>query len=284
MTPKIQTDVETNQPTETWKPFILGIAGFAIIGSYAAGMLGLRSSKFAFGKDLYRAWEAHEKARGRGPENIFSNQSNAEDIHWKEKTEQARRNEQADRERRQRAEFHFRMEEAMKEHIKRSFDRAYGRRTSNHFGVDEEEIRRRIFEDILKKAQEYMKKEAYRTNQSRNSDFQSFDAWFRSFEGNRFQGYTRGYFYEKAKQQQQQQNEPQKNETSSVHASECYKQLELPMNASLDQVKEAYRKAARTWHPDTYQGSDPQLAATRFRQVTEAYEYLTNSNRHSLRK
>jgi hypothetical protein len=101
---------------EKWKPpFILLFGAFMILGSYAAGMLGLRTSKFALGKDLYRAWEAHERIRGRRPEDVFerytretSGQSDSKGKEepfgstWQQKMEQARQKEEADRERRAR--------------------------------------------------------------------------------------------------------------------------------------------------------------------------------------
>ncbi|GJQ15263.1 hypothetical protein GpartN1_g7054.t1 [Galdieria partita] len=281
--------------TEKWKPpFFLLFGAFMIIGSYAAGMLGLRTSKFAFGKDLYRAWEAHEKIRGRKPEDIFGNSaeesskgaSSGEPFGgtWEQKMEQARQKEQADRERRSREEFRFRMDEAMKEQVKQAYDRFY-RRAGPHmnsglFGAgNEEEWRRRIFEEILREAQESMKRAEYKSYRSQKSDNDSFEAWFGRLGNNRFQGYTRGYFYEQAKREQQRQREEATSQGFSPPRGNMYEKLGLPFGASMEQVKEAYRKAARLWHPDTYQGNDPKMAASRFREVNDAYEYLKDPTR-----
>jgi hypothetical protein len=56
-----------------------------------------------------------------------------------------------------------------------------------------------------------------------------------------------------------------------------YALLGVQPDASLAQIKKAYRKLARQHHPDTNPG-DPQ-AATRFRDITEAYETLTDPER-----
>ncbi len=52
-----------------------------------------------------------------------------------------------------------------------------------------------------------------------------------------------------------------------------YRPLGLKPDASQDDIKRAYRKLARQWHPDTY--PDPK-AAERFKAVTEAYETLSD--------
>lgn len=54
-----------------------------------------------------------------------------------------------------------------------------------------------------------------------------------------------------------------------------YKALGLEPGADSDAVKQAYRKLVMQYHPDRYRGSDPEGAAKRFREVTQAYEALT---------
>ncbi len=51
-----------------------------------------------------------------------------------------------------------------------------------------------------------------------------------------------------------------------------YKILRLDYNASLDDVKKAYRQLAREYHPDINHSPDAQEL---FISITEAYEYLT---------
>lgn len=51
----------------------------------------------------------------------------------------------------------------------------------------------------------------------------------------------------------------------------CYRKLGLPVGASLAEVKAAYRKLARQYHPDTNRNS---ASHDKFIQVTEAYRML----------
>ncbi|MFN8969468.1 MAG: DnaJ domain-containing protein, partial [Pseudanabaena sp.] len=41
-----------------------------------------------------------------------------------------------------------------------------------------------------------------------------------------------------------------------MHLSECYRLLGVPRNATLDDIKVAYRRLARKYHPDVNQ-NDP---------------------------
>jgi tetratricopeptide (TPR) repeat protein len=59
-----------------------------------------------------------------------------------------------------------------------------------------------------------------------------------------------------------------------MQLSECYRLLGLARNASPEDVKLAYRRMARKYHPDVNQG-DP-AAADKFRLVQEAYQILKN--------
>lgn len=56
--------------------------------------------------------------------------------------------------------------------------------------------------------------------------------------------------------------------------TDYYEVLGIAPNASSAEVKQAYRKLAKKYHPDT-NGGDPQ-AAERFKQVHEAYKVLGN--------
>lgn len=56
--------------------------------------------------------------------------------------------------------------------------------------------------------------------------------------------------------------------------SSAYGRLGLREGASKDEVKAAYRRQAIKFHPDTYAGSDPADAASKFREVTAAYRQL----------
>jgi hypothetical protein len=52
-----------------------------------------------------------------------------------------------------------------------------------------------------------------------------------------------------------------------------YKVLGTPRDATLDEVKLAYRRAVLKYHPDNYAG-DPREAAQKFRHITEAYHAI----------
>ena len=57
----------------------------------------------------------------------------------------------------------------------------------------------------------------------------------------------------------------------------AYKILEVDSNASLNEVKKAYRKMAKKYHPDKLRGQDPAMikgAEEKFREVQKAYETL----------
>jgi tetratricopeptide (TPR) repeat protein len=60
-----------------------------------------------------------------------------------------------------------------------------------------------------------------------------------------------------------------------MQLSECYRLLGLSRNASPEDVKVAYRRMARKYHPDVNQG-DP-AAADKFRLVQEAYQILKDA-------
>ncbi len=58
--------------------------------------------------------------------------------------------------------------------------------------------------------------------------------------------------------------------------SDYYGVLGVPRDASEDQVRSAYRKLARQYHPDVNPSED---GAARFREVTEAYQVLSDAQR-----
>ena len=60
-------------------------------------------------------------------------------------------------------------------------------------------------------------------------------------------------------------------------ADSSYKILEIDRSASDDEVKKAYRRMARKYHPDTvsHLGDDIRMAAEeKFKEVNEAYEKI----------
>ena len=60
-----------------------------------------------------------------------------------------------------------------------------------------------------------------------------------------------------------------------------YEVLGIDRNASASEIKKAYRKLAKKYHPDTNPGDKE--AEAKFKEVTEAYEILSDSDRKSTR-
>ncbi len=61
----------------------------------------------------------------------------------------------------------------------------------------------------------------------------------------------------------------------------AYKILEIGPKASQDEIKSAYRKMAKKYHPDKLRGQDPAMikgAEEKFREVQKAYETLMRKN------
>ena len=67
-----------------------------------------------------------------------------------------------------------------------------------------------------------------------------------------------------------------------MHLSECYRLLGVPRNATLDDIKVAYRRLARKYHPDVNQ-NDP-TTTDKFRLVQEAYKMLKDADKEDLSK
>jgi curved DNA-binding protein CbpA len=65
----------------------------------------------------------------------------------------------------------------------------------------------------------------------------------------------------------------------TTRATDYHAVLGVPAGATLADIKKAYRRLARTYHPDKNNG-DP-AAAAKFREITEAYEALTDQARRN---
>jgi curved DNA-binding protein len=63
-----------------------------------------------------------------------------------------------------------------------------------------------------------------------------------------------------------------------VKFQDYYELLGVPRNASEDDIKKAYRKLALKWHPDRHQTESKAKAEEKFKQISEAYEVLSDAN------
>ena len=65
----------------------------------------------------------------------------------------------------------------------------------------------------------------------------------------------------------------------AVSDFDYYERLGIGRDAGADQIRQAYRKMARTYHPDVNKSSD---AETQFKQVQEAYDVLKDDQKRQL--
>lgn len=63
-------------------------------------------------------------------------------------------------------------------------------------------------------------------------------------------------------------------------SDDFYEILGVPRNADSDEIKKAYRKLARKWHPDINPGNPE--AEKRFKEISEAYDCLGNEEKRKL--
>jgi DnaJ-class molecular chaperone len=61
--------------------------------------------------------------------------------------------------------------------------------------------------------------------------------------------------------------------------SDYYDILGVTKSASAEEIKKAYRKQALEWHPDRHQGADKEAAEKRFKEINEAYQVLSDSQK-----
>ena len=62
-----------------------------------------------------------------------------------------------------------------------------------------------------------------------------------------------------------------------MNKKDYYKILELEKNATADEIKIAFRKLARKYHPDVTGGDE--ASNENFKNITEAYEILSNTQK-----
>ena len=64
-------------------------------------------------------------------------------------------------------------------------------------------------------------------------------------------------------------------------AEDYYQRLGIERDASKDEIKRAYRKKAKKYHPDK-NPDDPETARTKFKEISEAYEVLMDDDKKQM--
>ena len=67
--------------------------------------------------------------------------------------------------------------------------------------------------------------------------------------------------------------------TSQIDSATLYEVLEVSPEATLQDIKKAYRRLALQYHPDRNAPENKEEATIKFRQVSEAYEVLSDADR-----
>lgn len=67
-------------------------------------------------------------------------------------------------------------------------------------------------------------------------------------------------------------------QASHPDANTLYGILGIPQSGNADEIKTAYRRAAKQWHPDICKESD---ATERFKRINEAYQVLSDPNKRA---
>jgi len=55
-----------------------------------------------------------------------------------------------------------------------------------------------------------------------------------------------------------------------------YKVLNIQRSATKNEIKKAYYKLAKEWHPDKHKGDDKEVAEEKFKKISEAHQVLSN--------
>lgn len=268
-----------------------------VIGAIAANVFGFRYSRWAVGKDIHRAWERHQR-NTQSRSAASEARRRARDAH--ERAQRVKQEEQAQRARtQQKYDQQAKRDKDARDQARAFYaewERAFnGGTRSNNQGAQfwQQEFRvefdPRILEEMLR-AQRGMRgsgnpffmaddliQEMLRAARSAQGaqtagarrrveeEFDPFKFW-EQMEGARWRSGGAGFGGASG-------GSPGGFHRQSLNRH--YSALGVDSNASDAQIKAAYRKAVMKWHPDRYRGNDPDHAAKKFREITEAYNALT---------
>lgn len=118
--------------------------------------------------------------------------------------------------------------------------------------------------------------------------FEEFQKQFEEFQRQQhqqqyYQQQQQQQFYQQQQQQQQEKHQRSHSSSSQPPPQEDYYQiLNVKRNVSNDELKQAFRKQILLYHPDHYQGNDPEYAKKRTQQIVEAYRTLSNPSKRSV--
>ncbi|MBM3275196.1 MAG: DnaJ domain-containing protein, partial [Candidatus Sericytochromatia bacterium] len=66
-----------------------------------------------------------------------------------------------------------------------------------------------------------------------------------------------------------------------VSSRDFYEVLGVGRSASEDDIRSAYRKLVKQWHPDRHQGGDKARAETKIKEINEAYDVLSDPDKRA---
>ena len=154
------------------------------------------------------------------------------------------------------------------------------------YGIAQElKIRREDWNELSEKYGFYRADSEERDwrDSARNTNQTKYSQYSYSSKGKESSSYTYknndgfGEKYQK-QEEKQQQEEPKKSASYGYKLTQAYNQLGLLTTASEAEIKSAYRKLAKKYHPDRLSPDatdmDRKISADQFRQIKEAYDLI----------
>lgn len=284
---------------DTSGPSLMQVGTAIVIGAMAANVIGFRYSRWAVGKDVHRAWENQQRRYASQSMNQQASRRVREAQTRRAEAEARKMREEGERLRRKaRFDQRVKADQEKRDETNRSYskwERVFG---GGGFRV---EIDQRILEEMLKggrggiggKFAEDVLKEFLRASRGGTAGgtarrgrvegefeeiFKMFEEMGRGTRGRGAEDFDAFRFWERVQGEQWRgAGGAGFGGFGGGDSNRYYSTLGLKQGASDKEIKEAYRREAMKWHPDRYRGGDPEMAAKKFREVTEAYNVLSRS-------